>query len=810
MKHHGCPAVTEIFGTMLMLLIAVSLFSVIYVSVFLLFGMPTTPAANIIGTIDERSNEVYDIVLEHRGGQILNNASTKIILTLGGLQTTYQLSDILIDTNNNKIWNLGERAVITEENISGVQVELSVIDTVSNAMITQNMIQQGDRMLTPQIHTNHATEVSDTQVTLPLTYEFRQFTGTVSFQYRELGNTTWIPTTPSGALTGSGSYSETITGLQKNNWYEFQALLTYDYGTVHGDILSFVTSTLSLNTSIQWTYPYTVAVSTPVQINASGESGLDNVTLYYRYAPVNNSWSQGTNWTIWDHAGNPDTTYLDQWKWLFDFPNGSGYYEFYSMGQFIYQKEAFSGEADARCHVVYQSMLHTSVDEITPSTITDATYLLTVTSTGVSPDNVSVYYRQGTPLENWYNTSYGFRRLILVNHSRVSENLFNFPILLNITNASFAEHCQADGSDICFVNYANNITVYPHDIEYYDANTGSYVVWVNMSTVSSFADSALWMYYGNTTSTIQQNSSPVWNNGFLTVMHLNETGGAGTLFQDSTKYQHGGILDETQGDAQTGVLGKIGPAVQFDGSGSEIVDADATYINGLTEFTLSAWVKSDQTNTDSGFVIGRDPDGKDRYLDIRYDKKGALSKKSNLIKAGIQVNGNEEQLESSENTQTTEWQYLVFTWKSGEALKLYINGQQDTPTYVDNPTGSLDGIEKFIIGKGPKDTGAKGWQGKVDEVQLSEVQRSAGWIATSYQNQMYPNQFIDVYAEEAYYGSSTTSWQMFQTPENMPPWEWLFDFPLGDGYYEFYSIGQKQGYLIELPPASPDATCVKN
>ena len=38
-----------------------------------------------------------------------------------------------------------------------------------------------------------------------------------------------------------------------------------------------------------------------------------------------------TDWMIWDNASNPDDEY--PWSWTFDFPNGTGYYEFYSIGR---------------------------------------------------------------------------------------------------------------------------------------------------------------------------------------------------------------------------------------------------------------------------------------------------------------------------------------------------------------------------------------------------------------------------------------------------------------------------------------------
>jgi hypothetical protein len=53
-------------------------------------------------------------------------------------------------------------------------------------------------------------------------------------------------------------------------------------------------------------------------------------------------------WMQWNNASNPDTTY--SWSWNFDFPNGTGYYEFYSMGKKAGSTdETPPGSADAIC-----------------------------------------------------------------------------------------------------------------------------------------------------------------------------------------------------------------------------------------------------------------------------------------------------------------------------------------------------------------------------------------------------------------------------------------------------------------------------
>ena len=61
-------------------------------------------------------------------------------------------------------------------------------------------------------------------------------------------------------------------------------------------------------------------------------------------------------WMAWNTAGNPDTSY--PWSWSFDFPNGTGYYKFYSLGKRSGSAdEIIPDTPDAQCHYGNQSKL---------------------------------------------------------------------------------------------------------------------------------------------------------------------------------------------------------------------------------------------------------------------------------------------------------------------------------------------------------------------------------------------------------------------------------------------------------------------
>ena len=167
--------------------------------------------------------------------------------------------------------------------------------------------------------------------------------------------------------------------------------------------------------------------------------------------------------------------------------------------------------------------------------------------------------------------------------------------------------------------------------------------------------------------------------------------------------------------------GKIGGAVQLDGTGSSVEDDDGgEYINGLDAFTVSVWVKSTSIPTDLGIFHGIDPAGSDNVFTLRYDSAGwKVAAATSLIKAGISTTGGDMSYESASDVQTTEWQHLVLTWSSGNQFALYIDGVLDKPEFNEvAKDGEITAASKFVIGRGAKDNNGTSWDGLIDDVRL--------------------------------------------------------------------------------------------
>ncbi len=143
------------------------------------------------------------------------------------------------------------------------------------------------------------------------------------------------------------------------------------------------------------------------------------------------------------------------------------------------------------------------------------------------------------------------------------------------------------------------------------------------------------------------------------------------------------------------------------------------FINGLSQFSLALWVKSQWPGTDRGFVLGKWDNNNDSLFNFRYDDEGWRGKADNCILAGIMTTEGEHIIETSEDSTSTDWQHLVFTWTSGGTISVYIDGVLDTLSYTGAAVGgTITEVVSFTIGRGSRTTNSRGWRGYIDDVRL--------------------------------------------------------------------------------------------
>ena len=122
----------------------------------------------------------------------------------------------------------------------------------------------------------------------------------------------------------------------------------------------------------------------------------------------------------------------------------------------------------------------------------------------------------------------------------------------------------------------------------------------------------------------------------------------------------------------------------------------------------------------------------------------ALSTTNNTAVPGIHVttNGNINYLTASNPLPLTAWTHLAGTY-DGSALRIYLNGEQDQHSLA--ATGQIDyGTSNDVaIGYDSiyESSVTEGWVGLLDELRISNVARSADWVAAEFANQSSPSMF---------------------------------------------------------------------
>ncbi len=322
---------------------------------------------------------------------------------------------------------------------------------------------------------------------------------------------------------------------------------------------------------------------------------------------------------------------------------------------------------------------------------------------------------------HWWNPEWPYRKLITIDHTKVSGDLTNFPILINLaSDPELADAAQFSGQDIAFVLYADNETKLNHEIESYNNTNGNLIAWVNITSISSTIDTRIWMYYGNPICGDQQNVDATWNTHFLAVHHLEETNG--TVY-DSTQFNNDGI---PFGCLNQNILGKINGADYFDG-----VDDHITLPQIFTnenQFSMETWI---------------------------YPQTGAryfISQWNNYQGVFLQVGVNPDHIEwyidsiggSIGNISLNTWYHIVLTY-DGVTGKLYKNGGTSTSHACNPPTWPAEDL--YIS---DRSQGSRQFHGIIDEVRLSNIARSSAWISTEYNNQNDSSTFYGIGAEEQY------------------------------------------------------------
>lgn len=337
------------------------------------------------------------------------------------------------------------------------------------------------------------------------------------------------------------------------------------------------------------------------------------------------------------------------------------------------------------------------------------------------------------PRDGWQ-----YRKSLTIEPASVSSatDLTGFPLLVRMTDPDLRTiengGKAATGLDIAFFA-ADGVTPLAHEIERYAPDTGELIAWVELPVLSATAGAKLFLTFGNATVTTPlDDRTRVWGAGYAGVWHLNDA-----KWIDSAGANHGTEV----GPAAPVPAGMIGAGATF---GATDVYIDVGDDPGLrpSSITLSAWAQPQSVGSapdrhpymvhqDSWRAAGSDPRG--YYLEIyrtQTDPRptfytGNASTSAHAFATTNVVNGT--------------WYYVVGTRDEVSGVtRIYVNGLQEGSATMTGPLAYLSNTVRL------GGVGTQSWNGLLDEVRISSVARSSGWIRTEYENQRSPQTFVKV------------------------------------------------------------------
>lgn len=333
----------------------------------------------------------------------------------------------------------------------------------------------------------------------------------------------------------------------------------------------------------------------------------------------------------------------------------------------------------------------------------------------------------------WYDTNYGYKKKITIDHTKVSGDETDFPVLISVTDNDLRDEANgghvknANGYDIIFTNSAENMQL-KHEIERYVNTSGLLVYWVKISSLSSTADTDIYIYYSKVGVGADPSSTDTWDSNFLGVYHLDDTGAS---CDDSTSNVNDGTY---QGNMPNRVAGKTGYGQDFVSANGDYITLPSGCMIGLAG-TMESLVKLDTTNVRNklcSFQQGINNFTQvQMYGDVVPNKIDFTGKIAGINQWDIYQNA----------TLTTNWDYYANAYQTDDAISILNTTTVGTDTNLTPAAWTYTSI--YI--------GADVVGGKsnfiLDEFRISNIRRSTNWLNTTSRTQRDPAGFISFESE---------------------------------------------------------------
>lgn len=291
----------------------------------------------------------------------------------------------------------------------------------------------------------------------------------------------------------------------------------------------------------------------------------------------------------------------------------------------------------------------------------------------------------------------------------LKEDLSQVPVLVRLHTGNFAHFLDVkeDGSDLRFFA-ADGKTALPYQIEKFDALNELALIWVQVPKLSAAKSDFISMKYGNPQAAAAQDAKAVYDANYVAVYHFEAPG--------VPKDQTANANNAAQSTAEYRPASVIGGGVGFKGAQKIVIPASPSLKFGESGFTFSAWVKIAAPQRDA--VLFARQDGAEA-VSVHFDQS--------KVYARIARGGKTQETPRTSELVPGAWHHLAVT--GGTRVVLYVDGRE---------TAALDAATPALAGDivlGAPAAGGNFFTGELDEVELSNIARSASWIKLVAQGQ---------------------------------------------------------------------------
>jgi len=477
-------------------------------------------------------------------------------------------------------------------------------------------------------------------------------------------------------------------------------------------------------------------------------------------------------WTVWSDGSNPDTA--SPWSWEFDFPNSTGYYEFYSIGKKTGSADELAPQtADTKCN-------YTQIGTL-PAVITNV-------STGVEETNATLWgYLQNngsadTTCGFWWDTDSGspyannqsvgtiantstfnynassltpgqlYYYKAWANNSAGYNTTANELIFLTKPNAPNNLHAQTNNSQTIYITWTKGNGANNTYIEYNTTTS----IWLRGQGIMIYNDTGTnYEHTGLDSGTKYYYQA--WSYTTWDALHkwsdMNESGNNITWYAPS-------VTNESPINQSIGIT--LNPTLSIQVNHSNEFIMNITWYWGEDESCPNFIGINSSVNNGTYFMMNDNNfsaksktyywrvtvnDGNGGWTNITFHFKTTGVNKEIISKEktaySLEISPDSTILYGFiNNTNVTtpidrNWHYVVLTYE-GTTIKLYEDGKLKNSTIL---IGSIPTNNNDLM-FGDRLTGT------LDELRVSAVARSQEWINTTYKMTSSPESFITVEKEQ--------------------------------------------------------------